>query len=98
MSTNCLGAVTGLNQPISRRCLIKCLAMRAFRFAICLILMTLAFSGLRFWKLGQKLYWVDEAVTSRHITAEGGDQVLELLQEEKPSHLAQIRNFLRLSG
>ena len=72
-------------------------AMRAFRFASCLILMALAFSGLRFWKLGQKLYWVDEAITSLHITAEGGDQILELLQEEKPSHLAQIRNFLRMS-
>lgn len=95
--TNCLGAVTGLNQLISRRCLIKCLAMRVYGCASCLILMTLAFSGLRFWKLGQKLYWVDEAITSRHITAEGGDQVLELLQEEKPSHLAQVRNFLRLS-
>ena len=71
--------------------------MRVFSFGSCLILMALAFSGLRFWKLEQKLYWVDEAITSRHITSEGGDQILELLQKERPGHLAQIRSFLRLS-
>lgn len=72
-------------------------AMWVSRLTGCLLLMAMAFACLRFWKLGQKLYWVDEAITSRHITSEGGDQILELLQEERPSHLSQIRNFLRLS-
>jgi uncharacterized membrane protein len=73
--------------------------MRCPRFVSisCIVAAALLFSGLRFFRLDQKLYWVDEVATSTHVTGQKDALLSVQLERLRPTQLGQVQKLLILS-
>ena len=70
---------------------------REYPLALTLVVFAVVFCCLRFVKLGQKLYWVDEVATSEHLTPDVADQIESGLASGDIKNTKQIASLMELS-
>lgn len=67
-------------------------------FAVPLVVVAALFCCLRFVRLEQKLYWVDEVATSEHITYDIDEQISNELTSGDIKDIKQIASLIKFSG
>ncbi len=70
---------------------------RGSPLALAFVVFAVGFCCLRFVRLEQKLYWVDEVATSEHITPDVADQVESGLASGDIKNIAQVASLMKLS-
>lgn len=65
--------------------------------ALTFVVFAVVFCCLRFVRLEQKLYWVDEVVTSEHITPDIDDQIESKLASGDIKNIKQVASLIELS-
>ena len=67
------------------------------RSSVALVVLAVAFCCVRFVRLQQKLYWVDEVATSEHITTEIDEQIANRLASGEINNIKQVASLIKLS-
>jgi uncharacterized membrane protein len=70
---------------------------RGYPAAFAFVLFAVVFCCLRFVRLEQKLYWVDEVATSEHITPDADNQIESGLASGDIRNIRQIASLMELS-
>jgi uncharacterized membrane protein len=70
---------------------------RGYPFALTFVVFAAVFCCLRFVRLEQKLYWVDEVATSEHITLDVTDQIESELASGNIKNIKQVTSLMELS-
>jgi uncharacterized membrane protein len=70
---------------------------RGYPFALTFVVFAVAFCCLRFVRLEQKLYWVDEVATSEHLTPDIAGQIESGLASGDIKNIKQIASLMEFS-